>query len=137
MGSRKSVKENPLVAILRSARGLLREIMSYNMGRIGLVILAFMIIMSIYSIATLPGDFPSMWRHATEPPWIYNPKMAKPEWVRYLGMSVSKTVIYSDLRPQDARIILMPEDIVRIAPEYAKALGLKKLLPFGYVEVYR
>ncbi|MDM7275349.1 MAG: ABC transporter permease [Thermoprotei archaeon] len=137
MSSRRAVKENPLIVILRSARGLLREIITYNMGRVGLVILAFMIVMSIYSLTTLPGDFPSKWRYATEPPWIYNPKMAKPEWVRYLGIDVSKTSIYSNLRPQDSRIILIPEDIGRIAPEYVKAMGIKKLLPFGYVEVYR
>ncbi|MEM4770796.1 MAG: ABC transporter permease [Acidilobaceae archaeon] len=135
--SKMPVKESSISNIARSIKEGLREVLTYNMGRVGLAILVFMVVMSIYSIIVLPGDFPAMWRYVTEPPWIYNPRSALPSWVEYLGFDVSETRTYTAIRPQESRVIINPDDLFRYAPEVERALGARRVALIGYLEVYR
>jgi len=123
--------------LARSLRGWLREILSYNMGRVGLVILVFMVIASAYSLATLPGDFPAMWKSVSSPPWTYNPKGAQPFWVKYLGVQVADTVDYKGVKPQVERVVLDPREVRTLAPESERALGARPIEFIGYIQVYR
>ncbi len=52
-------------------------------GRLSLVLLGFLIVMSIYALATIPPDLPAKW---TQPQtWEMNPPNVPPEWAKYLG----------------------------------------------------
>jgi len=129
--------ESLLIYLIKSIKGGIREVLSYNMGRVSLVIILFMVIASAYAIATLPNDFPSMWRNAAGPPWIYNPKGAPPFWVKYLGVQVADTVDYKRVEAETRAVIRDPKEIERLVPETGKALGVKPIELIGYAQVYR
>ncbi|MCX8195548.1 MAG: ABC transporter permease [Acidilobaceae archaeon] len=129
--------EGLLSSLLSSLREGLREILSYGLGKVGLAILLFLVIMSAYSLTALPSDFPEKWRYPTRPPWVFNPRSAQPAWVELLGVPAADTAVYQNLRPEREGIVLAPDAIYRLAPEAERALGVRRPVFIGYAMVFR
>jgi ABC-type dipeptide/oligopeptide/nickel transport system permease subunit len=77
--------------------GLINFIKTYVLsqlaGRISLVLLAFLIIMSIYALTALPGDFPVKW---TQPQaWETNPVNSPPYWAGAFGYQCLPQIEYN------------------------------------------
>jgi len=141
---RGEIRESLIRYLARSLRSNFKEVWAYNLGKMSMLIIGFMVLVSIYSLVTLPPDFPQMWKASDRPPWTLNPKQGYPVWVKYLGIPVAETVSYDNVRLQEARIVtprgpgdFPPRDLDRIVPEYGRSLGIKTLTPIGYIEVYR
>ncbi|MEN2999922.1 MAG: ABC transporter permease [Acidilobaceae archaeon] len=133
----KQREESLLTSVTRSVRGGLREVLSSNLGKVGLAILLFMIVMSAYSLYALPSDFPEKWKYPTRPPWVFNPRNAEPEWVELFGARVADTVIRSNLRADRESILLAPDALIRLVPEAERALGVGRPTFIGYAMVFR
>ncbi len=76
----------------RMARKLLdalREVWSYNLGKIGLVLFVAIVVISIAAVVSMPPDFPSKWEDPKS--WELNPRLAPPDWVTILGYQLSPT----------------------------------------------
>ncbi len=138
MSRRGEVRESIVRYLVRALSSNLREVWTYNLGKVSIIIIIFMVAASIYALYSLPEDFPQMWKATDRPPWTLNPKQGYPVWVKYLGVPVADTVSYEGerVRPEYAGIVT-PRDLDRVLPEYNKSIGLKTLRPLGYIEVYR
>ena len=135
MSSAKTRRESLIASILRSTKGILAEILKSNMGKVGLVIVVFLFLTSMYALVTLPPDLPDKWNNVVGIPWIYYPKGAPPSWIRYLGFDEIETTTVALANPQ--RFIVVTErDITSNHPEYVKAIGVKALKPVGFTEKY-
>lgn len=129
-------RESFVSSLRRSLAGGLSELWRYNLAKLGLAILAFILIMSVYAFAVLPSDFPAMWKNPSEPPWILYPRNAMPSWARYFTSEIAETKFESPAA-QGSRLILTPTDFTALAPETARAV--KAVVPtiVGYGEVRR
>lgn len=74
-------------------KGVLRELLTYKSGIIGLSILSLLLALSIFIIVALPyNEAIRMWRGA-EAMWIENPRTAAPEWVEvFTGKRLPRTM---------------------------------------------
>ncbi|RLE84525.1 MAG: ABC transporter permease [Thermoprotei archaeon] len=74
-------------------RGILREILSYKSGVTGLAIILFLIIISIYALATASYDeVIELWR-GSNPVWLKLPRNAAPEWIEiFLGKKLPRNI---------------------------------------------
>lgn len=72
----------------------LRELSRYPSAIIGLVSIGFLLVVSIYALATIPYDEATrLWRGG-EDVWYQNPKYAAPAWMNFFS-SVKKPVSFS------------------------------------------
>ncbi|MCX8165174.1 MAG: ABC transporter permease [Acidilobaceae archaeon] len=133
----KAREEGIIISVARSLREGLREVLSSNLGKAGVAILLFMIVMSAYSLYVLPSDFPEKWKYPTRPPWVFNPRNAQPQWVELFGAKVADTAIFSNLRADREGIVLSPDALLRLAPEAERALGVGRPVFIGYAMVFR
>ncbi len=78
-------------------RGILRELLSYKSGIIGLIIILFLVLVSIYAIITIPyNEMLELWR-GSNPVWLRLPKNAAPEWWEiFIGKKLPRNI---DLLP--------------------------------------
>ena len=64
-------------------KGVLKELLTYKSGTLGVVILVFLVALSIYTVVAIPYDKAiKLWR-GEEEVWIENPRNAQPIWVKY------------------------------------------------------
>ncbi len=68
-----------------------KEILSNWMGRLGLFILLSLTVLSFLVIIISPGDIVAKWNSPEY--WLYNPRLAMPSWVNYLGFNLPETKI--------------------------------------------
>ena len=81
---------------MRKLIGVLRELARFKAALVGLVILAFIVALAIYTVIAIPyGEAVRLWRGGEEM-WRYNPVNAKPAWINYFTpKSLPKTLILS------------------------------------------
>ena len=74
-------------------RGVLRELMYYKSGLLGLALVLLLVAFSVYTVVALPVDRAIyMWRNTEI--WLDNPRTAAPEWVQiFVGRQLPKTMI--------------------------------------------
>jgi peptide/nickel transport system permease protein len=74
-------------------KGVVKELLSYKAGVVGIAILALLIALSIYTVIAIPYDEAiRLWR-GQEAMWIDNPRTAAPEWVEFfLGKKLPRTI---------------------------------------------
>ena len=68
-----------------------REALSTGIGIAGVAILAGLAVVSLAFLLTAPGDVVAMWNSPEY--WMYNPRIAMPEWFNYFGLNLPKTEI--------------------------------------------
>lgn len=69
---------------MRRVADTLRELTRYKSALVGLIILAFIVGLAIYTVIAIPyGEAVRLWR-GSEDMWRYNPVNAKPVWINYL-----------------------------------------------------
>ncbi|MEM1509526.1 MAG: ABC transporter permease [Thermofilaceae archaeon] len=75
-------------------KGIIKEVLSYKSGAIGIGILIFLVFLSIYTILVIPYDKAiRMWR-GQEAMWIDNPRTAAPEWIQFFSSKrLPKTIL--------------------------------------------
>lgn len=129
-------REGALSSIWRSLRGSFSELWRYNLAKLGIAIVVFMIVMSLYAIITLPPDFQTMWKSPSEPPWILYPRNAMPSWARYFTDMVAETKVESPAA-QSSRVVLGAPDVASLAPEATRAVKVAVPTIVGYGEVRR
>ena len=95
--------EEPLKTKIMRILGLptikeyLREIWRYGTGKIGLVLLAILIVISISAVITMPSNYVNVWNTASY--WEDNPQSVPPEWIKYFGYPIApqeKVIIPGD-----------------------------------------
>ncbi|MCD6196784.1 MAG: ABC transporter permease [Staphylothermus sp.] len=82
---------------LPSMKEYLREIWRYGTGKMGLILLSVLIIISISAAITMPSNYVNVWNTASY--WEDNPQSVPPTWIKYLGYPVAPhkvTVIPGD-----------------------------------------
>ena len=82
-----------------------RDILRYPSAVIGLVIIAGLVILSIYAVLTIPySEASRLWRGG-EDVWYQNPKIAPPEWVNWFRKDkLPKTVLMDSQQEDDDRV---------------------------------
>lgn len=75
-------------------KGIIKEVLTYKSGVLGVTILALLIAISITTIITIPYDRAiELWR-GEEKIWIENPRNALPTWVKFLtGRNLPENII--------------------------------------------
>jgi ABC-type dipeptide/oligopeptide/nickel transport system permease subunit len=119
-GSRGGVRQEAASARLRGLRSALSEVWSQNMGKAGLLLLAFVVAASIYAAVTVPSDFVNVWTFNVKA-WEDNPYVVPPRWVEALGSSVA---------PHIAEVLDEPKSA---SAGVVEVLGQRVV---GYVERY-
>ena len=78
-------------------KGILRELLSYKSGIIGLAIILFLVIVSLYAMITVPySELPKLWK-SSNPVWLKLPRNAAPEWWEiFVGKKLPRNI---DLLP--------------------------------------
>ncbi len=132
MARKKDVRESLVSKIISSLKAGVGEVWKNNMGKAGLIIIVFIVIISIYALATLPPGLPDKWKNRLA--WSEYPTSVPPEWVRYFGVPVAEHKIYTDPQIGFSGIVI-PQNIEGTLPYYTNALGLKQTI-VGYVQVY-
>jgi peptide/nickel transport system permease protein len=80
------------------AKEMWKVLLSSWPGRVGLAFLLFLLVVSIYVVATYPHDFGlSRWNNPVY--WADNPKSAPPKWVSLLGANTTPHRVWERTRP--------------------------------------
>ncbi|MEM4625103.1 MAG: hypothetical protein QXR24_06925, partial [Thermosphaera sp.] len=87
------------IKVLRPLKNVMRDILRYWTGRVGLIILLFLIAVSIYAVLALPAGFISRWESAAY--WDENPQWSPPTWVSVFGIPVAKSSIIVKSTPDE------------------------------------
>ena len=76
-----------------SLKGILKEVLSYKSGLLGVILILFLVGLSIYTVTTLPVDKAiDLWR-GEGGIWLENPRNAQPEWIEiFAGKKLSRTI---------------------------------------------
>jgi peptide/nickel transport system permease protein len=74
-------------------KGVVKELLSYKSGVVGIAILVLIVALSIYTVIAIPYDEAiRLWR-GQESMWIDNPRTAAPEWVEFfVGKKLPRTI---------------------------------------------
>lgn len=75
-------------------KGIVRDLVSYKSGIVGLAILFMLLVLSIVALATIPyNEAIRLWR-GQESMWIENPRTAAPEWIEiFVGRRLPRTIV--------------------------------------------
>ncbi len=65
----------------------LREIWRFGTGKVGLILFAILLFISIMAAATMPSNFTAIWNDPKH--WENNPITVPPVWVKYFGQPVA------------------------------------------------
>jgi len=86
---------------LPNFRSMFNQLLRYRSALIGLIIILLLIIISIYTILTLPyGEATKLWR-AGEQFWLDNPRNAMPKWVNmFSSKKLPETIILDSSKQQ-------------------------------------
>lgn len=76
-----------------SLKGILRELVSYKSGLLGIILIILLVGLSVYTVITLPADEAiRLWR-GEGGVWLGNPRNAAPEWIEiFIGKKLSRTI---------------------------------------------
>jgi len=75
-----------------SIKGILKQLLTYKSGVFGIALLVLLILISVYTMITIPYSTAiELWRGG-ENVWIENPRNAQPTWIRYLGKNLPETI---------------------------------------------
>lgn len=99
----------------------LRQLARYPSAVAGLVIIAGLVGLSIYTVATMPlSEGIRLWR-GSEGVWLENPKNAMPRWVNlFPGVNLPETVVLSTTAsPGLKRVEALSEDLKQISIAFA------------------
>ncbi|MEZ0346625.1 MAG: ABC transporter permease [Infirmifilum sp.] len=74
-------------------KSVFKDLLTYKSGLIGIILLFLLIVLSIYTVITIPMDKAiAMWR-GQEQMWIENPRVVPPEWIQiFVGKNLPKTM---------------------------------------------
>ena len=94
------------------SEGILREILSYKTGIISVCILSFLVLLSLYTLVTIPySEAVRLWR-GSEDMWIKNPRNAPPEWIEiFYGKKLPRTILLSSTEDEDVVKVTTPNKI--------------------------
>lgn len=88
--------------ILKPFKNVLKEIWGMTTGKIALILIIVLTLISISAALTMPPGFLESWQSAAY--WEDNPIIAPPSWVKYFGEKIAPSVIdvktKPDIRPQ-------------------------------------
>ncbi|BEP17735.1 ABC transporter permease [Pyrofollis japonicus] len=74
----------------REAREILDEVWRSLMGKTGLILIVFLVIVSIYALVSMPPNIVKLWNDPKA--WEDNPSVVPPTWVSYFGTPVAPHV---------------------------------------------
>lgn len=138
--SRGIEREGVLASIARSLKAGFSEVWSNTMGRVGIIIISFIMIMSIYALATSPPNVSEIWDDPYA--WSAYPRAVPPEWVKYLGVPVAEHRIYEDPELYFEGVIIplqgrLPPGVEALLPGQERIVGQLDINTlFGYAEIY-
>ncbi len=98
-GNAKSTKvtESKFESFSKALKSWLREVWSYNTGKVGFALLIVFVMMSILALVTLPPDYRYMWNNPKY--WQDYPMLAPPEWLKSLGYQYAEHKITTFEKP--------------------------------------
>lgn len=110
---------------LRGVEEVFVEVRGQVMGKIGIGLIIFFVVVSIYALATIPMSFADKWLNITY--WAKYPQVVPPEWVSALGTPVA---------PFQDKILDAPDSVeVQLVPQNyhgAKLFGVVERFSFDY-----
>jgi len=116
--------------VVESTRSTLRELADYPAAIVGLLIIAGMIVASIYAVIAIPYDqMLWLWRDGTAE-WMYNPRNAVPTWVNLFRKDKLPTTLVMDSRPSDDTVGIPTRTIEGVSEEMTK---IELTYPFDYL----
>jgi peptide/nickel transport system permease protein len=75
-----------------TVKGTFKELLTYKSGIFGVVLLALLVTLSVYTIVALPYDYTiRLWRGEAGI-WLETPRNAQPYWVNYFGQNLPETI---------------------------------------------
>ncbi|MEM0378667.1 MAG: ABC transporter permease, partial [Thermosphaera sp.] len=102
--------------LIRPMKNVIKDLLRYWTGRVGLVILLALIGISIYAMVALPQGFVARWESASY--WDENPQWAPPTWVSAFGFPVAEGSIISKTMPDEPLSVEGGRFIVRYVGVY-------------------
>ncbi len=110
---------------LKALQSFLAEVWSYGMGKAGLILIIFLVVVSVYAAVTMPPGIVETWTYNRKF-WEANPDVVPPTWVSLFGQPIAPHMVYTFTEPTEAKTLRRPL--------FYEALN-KHLL--GYIETYR
>ncbi len=114
---RPSLKER-----FRGVSEILTEVRGQLMGKIGLGLIVFFVVVSIFALLTIPWDFYIEWNDRKL--WEEYPEVVPPVWVSHFGVPVAQHVSKIMSEPTETMLYKRPKDYNGITL-------------FGYTTIYR
>ncbi|MEM1928680.1 MAG: ABC transporter permease [Thermofilaceae archaeon] len=113
-------------------KGVVKELLSYKAGIVGISLLALLLAISVYAIIAIPYEEAiRMWR-GQEAMWIDNPRTAAPEWIEvFVGKRLPRTMRF-DSRLQQAGV---SKSVIEIPATDMKKVVITCRFRFDYDEL--
>ncbi len=118
MASRKelTLTDKFVLKVIRPLKNVLKDLLRYWTGRVGIAILIFLIATSIYAALALPAGFIARWENAAY--WDENPQWAPPTWISAFGIPVAESSIISKSKPDEPLVLESGRFVVRYVATY-------------------
>ncbi|ADG90973.1 ABC transporter permease [Thermosphaera aggregans] len=118
MASRKelTITDKFVLKVIRPLKNVLKDLVRYWTGRVGIAILIFLIATSIYAVLALPAGFIARWENAAY--WDENPQWAPPTWISAFGIPVAESSIISKSRPDEPLVLESGRFVVKYTATY-------------------
>jgi peptide/nickel transport system permease protein len=110
---------------LRGTEEVLREVWSQTMGKLGIILIVWLVITAVYALIAVPPNFVELWTHNVKY-WETNPPLAEPTWVKYFGVPTAPHVIKLFSQPSASGI-----GVFNFTPP-----GGAPILTVGYMQNY-
>lgn len=97
--------------LFRNVRG---QILKYPMAAVGLVIIVFLVILSVYTVIAIPYDEAVSYWHSSG--WLLAPKLAQPTWVNFFRRSKLPESVYFD-STEETEGVISTKEVTEVSDE--------------------
>jgi peptide/nickel transport system permease protein len=111
-----TITDKFVLKVIRPLKNVIKDLVRYWSGRVGIAILIFLIATSIYAVLALPAGFIARWENAAY--WDENPQWAPPAWISAFGIPVAESSIISKSRPDEPLVLEGGRFVVKYIATY-------------------
>ena len=111
-----TITDRFVLKVIRPLKNVLKDLVRYWSGRIGIAMLILLIATSIYAVLAIPAGFVVRWENAAY--WDENPQWAPPAWISAFGVPVAESSIISKSRPDEPLVLEGGRYVVKYIATY-------------------
>ncbi len=100
-----SHRESSIVVFARQLRSGFLEVCSQSMGKLGIILLAWFIAMSIYALIAVPPSIVTAWSNPKA--WQDYPSLVPPAWISIFGVPVAPHMVKIVSKPSSTGLSLL------------------------------